>query len=233
MGAWTFSRALLWAFATHGALVGVLATKTRLPTVPIGELATIELETMEQAPVQAEPPSEARPAPEPAAPSARAPRPNPTVTTKSETRGEPTKMTAAASDDSALASGTSESAEATGTESAARPQTAAASSHSLAPVRGPVLLGRDGCRRYFPHDAQSEEGTVTIAVDVSPTGEAAGTRIVQESPVRNGFGQAAARCATSLHFAPAIGESGVPVQAVATLELHFARPRRRDALSLR
>lgn len=233
MGARTFPRALLWAFATHCALVGALATKTRHSSIVAVEPESIVVETIELAPARVEPPSAPPASPVTVTATTRAPRANrastPVAARPLEAHAE---LTAEAPDNVAAPSDLASNEDATGPE-AARPRTAAASSRAPALAHGPMLLGTGGCRQYFPHDAKSEEGTVTVAIDVSTAGTSAGTHIVNESPSRNGFGEAAARCATSLHFAPAIDESGVPIRAVATLELHFARLRRRDTLSLR
>lgn len=91
---------------------------------------------------------------------------------------------------------------------------------------GPILVASAaGCDRYFPFSARAREALVTLAVDVSPSGQTDEARIVDERPAREGFGAAARSCAMrSLRFSPAIDRRGDRVPATSTLQLRFTRP---------
>jgi hypothetical protein len=91
-------------------------------------------------------------------------------------------------------------------------------------AHGPVLLRGDAiCHRYFPYSAHADAGAVTLSVEVSATGDAGTTRVVEEMPAHDGFARAAQTCVQSFRFAPAVGNDGLPLRSVATLRLCFLR----------
>jgi TonB family protein len=64
---------------------------------------------------------------------------------------------------------------------------------------------------------------VRIHVQVDATGRAQLSRVLIEAPTSQGFGAAAAACATRLRFLPAIDGGGAAVPSEARLELLFER----------
>jgi hypothetical protein len=79
------------------------------------------------------------------------------------------------------------------------------------------------CSNVFPSEATADYGTVTIALAVSSSGAAALPHVLSESPVGQGFGQAARACAAQLHFHPAVDVTGVAVTSNSVVRLKFAK----------
>ena len=81
----------------------------------------------------------------------------------------------------------------------------------------------DACRGYFPPGATSDRASAVVSVVVRANGRVASASIVEESPPAEGFGAAAKACLLAKEFAPALGRSGEPTNAAATVRVHFSR----------
>jgi hypothetical protein len=90
-------------------------------------------------------------------------------------------------------------------------------------LHGPRLLTAGACRRFFPSQAHDDDGAVVLALNVHETGTAFAARIVSETPMRQGFGGAALRCASLLKFEPAANVAGAHVASISVVRLRFAR----------
>jgi hypothetical protein len=106
----------------------------------------------------------------------------------------------------------------------AGPRAAAAGAASTA-ARAPArLLGAGNrCADLFPFAAASDTGTVAVALEVAPSGQPQGARIVDEAPRGQGFALAASHCVRRLRFAPATDGSGRVVASRSFVRLQFQR----------
>jgi hypothetical protein len=89
--------------------------------------------------------------------------------------------------------------------------------------RQPALLGRDGCRGFFPERAQRHHGSVTVIATVRASGAIARLEIEAEDPVGEGFAYAARACLSRQRFEPALDERGLPAAARTRIVLRFSR----------
>ena len=91
-------------------------------------------------------------------------------------------------------------------------------------LRGPGLLPvASPCRGFFPIGAKADHGQVQIHVHVDASGRARFHQLLAEEPRGQGFGSAAAACASALRFAPALNGEGIAIAGSAKLELRFDR----------
>jgi hypothetical protein len=85
------------------------------------------------------------------------------------------------------------------------------------------LAEADACRGYYPRTARSDKGVALLAVSVRSTGVVAAASIVSESPMGEGFGQAALECLGRKVFQPAADLRGRAVDSVVRLNVRFTR----------
>lgn len=97
----------------------------------------------------------------------------------------------------------------------------AASSTARAPAR--LLKAGNHCADLFPFAAVSDTGSVAVALEVAPSGQPQGARIVDEAPRGQGFALAASHCVRRLRFAPATDDSGRVVASRSFVRLQFQR----------
>lgn len=87
-----------------------------------------------------------------------------------------------------------------------------------------LLAGRaDPCAGLFPWDARVDDGTVLLALEVTPAGLPQRPRIVQESPRGHGFAEAARSCLHRIRFEPAADREGAPIASRSVVRLRFHR----------
>lgn len=91
-------------------------------------------------------------------------------------------------------------------------------------AHGPRLrVAADPCRGMFPRGAEHDEGSVVVALRVTPSGVPTGPRVLEEFPRGEGFAEAARACLPRLRFEPAADAEGVPVAAESVVRLRFHR----------
>ncbi|MBK7778706.1 MAG: TonB family protein [Sandaracinaceae bacterium] len=89
--------------------------------------------------------------------------------------------------------------------------------------RPPRLDEQDACRGHFPAGSRVDQGVVTLRVVVQASGAAARVSVERETPVDQGFGQAARQCLRAARFTPALGVDGTPTTAAARVTIRFSR----------
>jgi TonB family protein len=89
--------------------------------------------------------------------------------------------------------------------------------------RRPALEGDDPCRGFFPSRADRDEGRVTLNVVVQPTGAVGAVTVIGETPVGEGFGDAARTCLAAQKFVPALDRAGRPTRTATQVRIHFTR----------
>ena len=90
-------------------------------------------------------------------------------------------------------------------------------------TRAPRLDDSDPCRGFFPRHAVADVGRVELVVVIDADGHAVSTAVTGESPVSDGFGDAARTCLRIKAFQPALGRDGRPTRATATVRIRFTR----------
>jgi outer membrane biosynthesis protein TonB len=88
--------------------------------------------------------------------------------------------------------------------------------------RQPLWRG-DDCRGYFPDQAQTDLGRVTLIAVVRPDGSIARLDVTGETPPDQGFARAARACIHNQRFAPALDKRGQPTTARTQIGLRFSR----------
>lgn len=81
----------------------------------------------------------------------------------------------------------------------------------------------DPCHGMFPRGADHDEGSVVVALEVTPQGKPAVPRVLEEFPRGEGFAAAARACLPRLRFEPAADEAGHPVVSKSVVRLRFHR----------
>jgi hypothetical protein len=126
------------------------------------------------------------------------------------------------------------------------PEAAGAGAGPVAPVggvsegtlvtRAVLVASTAACNGFFPATAASDDGVVTLSMQVTPSGRAHAGRVLDEQPLGEGFGNAARRCLERVRFQPALDRHGQPAASTSVLRLRFARhpgARRRLTAALR
>jgi hypothetical protein len=90
-------------------------------------------------------------------------------------------------------------------------------------MRAPRLDDPDPCRGFFPRHAVADVGHAALVVVIDPAGRVASTSVAEESPLGDGFGEAARTCLRTKVFTPALGRDGQPTRATATVRIRFSR----------
>jgi hypothetical protein len=112
---------------------------------------------------------------------------------------------------------------------AARPMPTAApgAGEALTPVadlgRKPALGEADPCRGYFPRDALDDVANASVLVVVGKNGGVSKVSVISESPLAQGFGNAARACMLTKHFTPALDREGRPTATAIRVNVRFAR----------
>jgi protein TonB len=89
--------------------------------------------------------------------------------------------------------------------------------------RAPSLDEADACRGFFPTEATVDSAKVDLVVVVQPGGRVSSATIARESPLGEGFGQAARACLLSKRFTAGADREGRAVTASAAVRVHFTR----------
>ena len=95
--------------------------------------------------------------------------------------------------------------------------------HAPPPSGKPAIMSPNACKGFFPKRAVADEGTVSLLVSVAANGVTVDVRVLQESPVDQGFGTAATACVRDLCFYPAVDAQGAFVANKVPFRLHFTR----------
>ncbi|HEY6555833.1 MAG TPA: energy transducer TonB [Polyangiaceae bacterium] len=90
-------------------------------------------------------------------------------------------------------------------------------------TRAVLVASTAACNGFFPALAASDDGVVTLSMQVTPSGHAHAGRVLDELPLGEGFGDAARRCLQRVRFQPALDRHGQPVASTSVLRLRFAR----------
>lgn len=89
--------------------------------------------------------------------------------------------------------------------------------------RQPGLGAVDPCRGFFPPNAHSSRGEVSVLATIRDQGTVARIDIESESPTKQGFGAAARACLTKQRFTPALDDAGTPTAARTRIRIRFSR----------
>jgi TonB family protein len=113
----------------------------------------------------------------------------------------------------------------TGTAPVTAPAPAPAS--TLTPAsnlsRRATLSEPNACAGFYPSEANTDAGSVTINLVVRADGSVSSASVVSETPAGQGFGKAARTCLQRKRFEPSLDRSGNPVDAATTIRLRFVR----------
>jgi protein TonB len=88
--------------------------------------------------------------------------------------------------------------------------------------RQPLWRG-DDCRGYFPEQAQTDLGRVSLIAVVRADGSIARLDVAAETPAGQGFARAARSCLQNQRYAPALDRRGQPTLARTQISLRFSR----------
>lgn len=89
--------------------------------------------------------------------------------------------------------------------------------------RQPMLAESDPCRGYFPRNAQSDRGDVTVIATIQARGAVVATEIETEEPAGQGFAAAARACLGQQRFQPALDDDGKATAARTRVKIRFSR----------
>lgn len=90
-------------------------------------------------------------------------------------------------------------------------------------TRAVLIASSAACTGLFPAMAASDDGVVTLSMEVAPSGRVHAGRVLDERPLGEGFGDAARRCLQRVRFQPALDRLGRHVASTSVLRLRFAR----------
>ncbi|HSO30957.1 MAG TPA: TonB family protein, partial [Labilithrix sp.] len=89
--------------------------------------------------------------------------------------------------------------------------------------RRAALHEANACAGFYPSEADSDAGAVTLTLVVRADGAVSSASVVSETPAGQGFGKAARACLQKKQFEPALDRAGIPVTAATTIKLRFSR----------
>lgn len=89
--------------------------------------------------------------------------------------------------------------------------------------RRATLTALNPCAGFYPSEATSDAGAVTLTLVVRADGAVASAVVVSETPSGEGFGKAARTCLERKRFEPSLDLAGVAVTAATTIKIRFVR----------
>jgi TonB family protein len=87
----------------------------------------------------------------------------------------------------------------------------------------PRLREADPCRGFFPSAARDDVAVATVRLVIGKSGKVSSANVVSESPVGQGFGEAARRCMLDQMFVPALDREGNGAATALNVNVKFSR----------